>query len=436
MKKKIKYRFKHKKNGKRKFESNVVKKLDFILLLILLYSYIFINYRYEFQIIRVSDSIFQEIVSFENNLNLTTQIFDEFRQINCDNKLIEEKQKFKKSVNPDVSIIITMHNQAFYIHKGLRSVQNQSIKNIEIIIVDDCSLDNSLEIIKEYQKEDERIILISHDENEGKMKSRTDGIRKAKGKYITIIDGDDAFIHKDILKNSLYIAQKANLDVVEFRAGQYRNGEFIGILYDYNPLNVTDILYQPELREKFFLKDERQTYNVINRVIWGKFIKKGVFKELLNYIGSEIVDDYINESEDTLMAVGIFHIARSYYVMKEMGYYYTLGDKNKSIIIKNKVCKKMNDGINSFYFNYVKFLIDHHNKNDEEKINTYKEFLIYNFDRIFDMDLKIRHYQLIFYVLNELLKWDCLQQKEKERIIKYKNQAIEKDKKDNIKLFN
>ena len=89
----------------------------------------------------------------------------------------------------------------------------------------------------------------------------------------------------------------------------------------------------------------------------------------------------------------------------------------------------MNDGINSFYFNYVKFLIDHHNKNDEEKINTYKEFLIYNFDRIFDMDLKNRHYQLIFYVLNELLKWDCLQQKEKERIIKYKNQAIEKAKK-------
>ena len=64
---------------------------------------------------------------------------------------------------------------------------------------------NSLEIIKDFQKNDERILLISQDSNVGKMKSRADGIRKAKGKYITIIDGDDAFIHKDILKNCLYI---------------------------------------------------------------------------------------------------------------------------------------------------------------------------------------------------------------------------------------
>ena len=64
---------------------------------------------------------------------------------------------------------------------------------------------NSLDIIKEYQKYDKRILLISHDSNEGTIKSRTDGIRKAKGKYITIIDGDDSLIHKDILKNSLLI---------------------------------------------------------------------------------------------------------------------------------------------------------------------------------------------------------------------------------------
>ena len=62
-----------------------------------------------------------------------------------------------------------MYNQAHHIHKGLRSVQNQSLKNIEIIIVDDCSLDNSTEVIKEYQKEEPRIILISHDTNKGEV---------------------------------------------------------------------------------------------------------------------------------------------------------------------------------------------------------------------------------------------------------------------------
>ena len=140
--------------------------------------------------------------------------------------------------------------------------------------------DNSLELIKEYQKEDERIVLISHSLNEGTIKSRADSVRKARGKYITIIDGDDAFIHKDILKNSLYIAQKANLDVVEFRLGKYMKGIYKGMVYDYNPLNVTHILYQPELRTKFFAKKRGKI--IINRIIIGKFIKRKVFKDLLN----------------------------------------------------------------------------------------------------------------------------------------------------------
>jgi len=311
---------KFKKYPKEKPLSNLIKKL----IIILFYSYLFINtfINNEFQVQegRVEKSIFQEILSFENNLNLSQQVFNEFRKINCDNKLLERNQKFNKSRNPDVSVIITIHNQANDIHKVLRSVQNQSIKNIEIIIIDDCSLDNSFEIIKEYQKMDERILLISHNYNEGAIKSRTDGIRIAKGKYITIIDGDDALIHKDILSNCLYIAQKANLDVVEFRAGEYKNEIFKGMVYDYNPINVEKIIYQPELRVKFFCKKGKYKYTLISRAIWGKFIKNNLFKELLNYIGSEYVDDYINYAEDCIMSLSIFHNAKSYYVMKEMGY--------------------------------------------------------------------------------------------------------------------
>ena len=146
--------------------------------------------------------VLPDIISFENNLSITKDEMNEFRNINSNNKLIENNN-FEKSSYPDVSIIMTMYNQAHCIHKGIRSIQNQSLKNIEIIIVDDCSQDNGTDVIKEFQKEDPRIILISHDMNEGEMKSRTDGIRKAEGKYITIIDGDDALIHKNILKNFL-----------------------------------------------------------------------------------------------------------------------------------------------------------------------------------------------------------------------------------------
>ena len=241
----------------------------------MIYICSFFNYKSQVHIVK--ESVFRETVSFENNLNLTSQMFAEFREINCNNKLIEGNKKIKKSFYPDISVIITIYNQAHIIYKCLRSVQNQSLKNIEIIMIDDCSLDNSVDVIKNFQKEDKRIILISHNLNEGTIKSRTDGVRKTKGKYITIIDGDDALIHKDILKNSLYIAQKANLDVVEFRARKYVNEKYKGEVYNFDRLNVTYILYQPELRGKFFPKERHNKYKIFNRVIWGKLIKKKYF---------------------------------------------------------------------------------------------------------------------------------------------------------------
>ena len=148
---------------------------------------------------KVPNEIFQEIISFvKEHKNISLEEIDKFRQYNCDKKFIEPFPKFEKSENPLITVIITTHNQAHIIHKSLKSVQNQSVKNIEIIIVDDCSRDNTTETINEYQKEDPRIVLLTHDMNEGSIKSRTDGVRLAKGKYITIIDGDDALAHKDI----------------------------------------------------------------------------------------------------------------------------------------------------------------------------------------------------------------------------------------------
>ena len=147
--KKIISLFQFRKYLKDKSLSNLTKKLFIIFFFNSLFIDPFINYESQNQDGRLKKSIFKEIATFENSVNLSYQNFNEFRKINCDNKLIEGNQKFNKNENPEVSIIITIYNQAYDMHKSLRSVQNQSIKNIEIIIVDDCSLDNSLDIIKE-----------------------------------------------------------------------------------------------------------------------------------------------------------------------------------------------------------------------------------------------------------------------------------------------
>ena len=135
-----------------------------------------------------------------------------FREINSKN-IVLDKINLIKSDNPDVSVIITIYNQANCFHSALRSVQNQSLKNLEIIIIDDCSLDNSKEVVEKYMKEDNRIIFLRHKTNDGKIKSRSDGVKIAKGKYIIIIDGDDSLSNENILYKCFSIATLADLDI-------------------------------------------------------------------------------------------------------------------------------------------------------------------------------------------------------------------------------
>ena len=371
-------------------------------------------------------NVLLEIKSFEDNLTLNQEIFYEFRRINSENKLLEENPNFKESINPDVTVVMTMYNQAHCIYKGLRSVQNQSLKNIEIIIIDDCSEDNSTDVIKEYQKEDPRIILIAHDTNEGKIISRFDGIKKAKGKYITIVDGDDALIHKDILKNSFFIAQKANLDVVEFKLIGHNKGRPVLFVFKNDEKEFTDIIYQPELITKFTFKNGNN-YELFNHIICGKFIKNEVFQKAFNYIGKEFTDDYISEYEDVILSVAIFHTAKSFYVMKESGYYISY-DETYNGFPKTKMgkCKENNKLKNFGFFKVCKFLVDKNNANDIEKN------IVFNFIKKFYNEKKLqrpfdnRHYQLLFYVFDKMLEWNCLNNEQKDYILKQKNIVIKK----------
>ena len=85
----------------------------------------------------------QQIIDFENTLRkIEEDEVKDFRLLNSENILFD-KIKYKKSDNPDITVVLTMFNQAHCIHKALRSVQNQSLKNIEILVIIDCSNDNS-----------------------------------------------------------------------------------------------------------------------------------------------------------------------------------------------------------------------------------------------------------------------------------------------------
>ena len=89
-----------------------------------------------------------------------------------------------------ISIIIPVYNVEKYLRRCLNSIINQTYKDIEIILVDDGSTDNSGKICDEYKEKDNRIVVI-HKENGGLSDARNAGIDIAKGKYIGFIDSDD-----------------------------------------------------------------------------------------------------------------------------------------------------------------------------------------------------------------------------------------------------
>ena len=93
-------------------------------------------------------------------------------------------------IKPEITAIITCYNSQKYIKTAIRSVQNQLFADIEILVVDDGSIDNTHSIIKKLEKEDKRIKIIKNKYNRGALYSKSIGILNAMGKYIMILDSD------------------------------------------------------------------------------------------------------------------------------------------------------------------------------------------------------------------------------------------------------
>ena len=107
-----------------------------------------------------------------------------------------------ENTNDLISVIVPVYNVEKYLSKCINSILNQTIKNLEIILVDDGSLDNSGKICDEFAQKDNRIIVI-HKENNGLSSARNAGLEIAKGKYIGFVDSDDwldEYMYETLLK--------------------------------------------------------------------------------------------------------------------------------------------------------------------------------------------------------------------------------------------
>jgi glycosyltransferase involved in cell wall biosynthesis len=146
-------------------------------------------------------------------------------------------------MNGLVSIITPSYNSAEYIAETIQSVQNQSYTNWEMIIVDDCSSDNTEEIVKKIQQSDTRVHFLKLDKNSGSGIARNKGIEKATGDYMTFIDSDDIWF-PDFIKNSIEAIQTSKTPFV-FSSYKRSNEELEFIYSDFivpQKVTYTDIL--------------------------------------------------------------------------------------------------------------------------------------------------------------------------------------------------
>lgn len=127
-----------------------------------------------------------------------------------------------------VSIIVPVFNAAKYIGKTIEMVQAQSYTDWELILVDDCSKDNSCEIVETYIKEypGDRIRLIRKEKNEGAALTRNRGIEEARGRYIAFLDADDVWL-SDKLRKQMEYMKKENAAFV-FSAYEFGDENAVG----------------------------------------------------------------------------------------------------------------------------------------------------------------------------------------------------------------
>ena len=146
----------------------------------------------------------------KNQINI-----NKFYNICNEEKLISQKE-IKYNRKPLISVIMIAYNKAKVILKSLRSIQNQSLKNIEIIIVNDCSTDESQHILDSVLKTDPRIRIFTHLKNMGAWRSRLDGFLYSNAPYVIHFDSGDFYSDNLILEDAYQFVTKYNLDSLRF----------------------------------------------------------------------------------------------------------------------------------------------------------------------------------------------------------------------------
>ena len=291
------------------------------------------------------------------NINKIKEEIKHFHQLKIS---FQNKTDFIKRKNPKISLIITLHNREKFIKLIYTSIQIQELKDIEIIFVDDASIDNTSLIINGLMANDKRIVYLKNNINRGAFYSRNKGILKSKGEYILVIDSDDLLINNILIK--VYeTAKKYNLDIVQFYVliGSFKNNYLCNIMkYKSGILNNNS-----QIKNNF--------YKTISRNLWDKLIKGEIYRKSIKFMRNEFYNKLYFINNDDTSFFGLLHVAKTYGFLEQVGYFYYWTPNSSHYRIDPK---NMNLIFRSIFNNMKYFYIQSDNNYEEKKNLAYKYF--------------------------------------------------------------
>ena len=250
--------------------------------------------------------------------------------INAVNKILSSPKAIIPDIDisekPKVTVVIPVYNEAKYLKYVIKSIQYQTLKEIEILIIDDKSTDKSVKTVLKFQKEDPRIRLIKNKKNRGILYNRIYGGLQARGEYIAFIDADDMYANMNILEMSYNECKNDNLDVLEF--------DYFGGRYDLNKKEFLDVFlfsnqdktiynkvfYQPEIKKKFFYS--YNTQDIIAGIVYNKLYSHKEIEKMADYIGEEFWQQHYIYMEDFIMSFAVARTAESFKLLGYGGVYH------------------------------------------------------------------------------------------------------------------
>ena len=237
-------------------------------------------------------------------------------------------------IKPKISIFIPVFNKKKYLINSINSIQKQSIKNLEVIAINDYSTDDSLALLKYLSKKDSRIKIINNDRNHGLLYSRAMGIINSTGEYLMNLDPDDELLGENDLEYLYQISIKSKVDFVSF--GFKTKNKYLKSCSSYNQIFKQPLLFLSVFNKNYYLKD---------LLIWNKFVKRELFIKAFQKFKNHIYKEKWNYHEDNIWSVLIHKYANSMICEKKKVYKYnyhsdSLMHKKEIIEIKNYIYKE------------------------------------------------------------------------------------------------